>query len=285
MIRFEPRDGNASKNIKFHSKKPLWTCFCRSGDVRIGHNCLLTHIMQRDLLPHTDYVQEPNSWLFSWDNYNPECVDIPPQSRPNQPDHGYPGTGVDVWKVYSVNGWPCRAPCEENKVGGFWSCDLDGRERGAWDYCCSPDHQCGFSNGYSYSWYLLTIYSNNLFILSIYRCYVGVDKTQWRKCSDQYYPYLHNLLDSNDVRPKPHNYGIRPDRPDAPLRPPVMGPSLDEYEGQFDEQFLSPPKPGTTDKTSSQKVKFITLLFRWIWTTSSMASGVPTQRNATGKRQ
>lgn len=88
-----------------------------------------------------------------------------------------------------------------------------------------------------------------------YRCYVGPARTQWRKCSDRYFPYIHNIIDRLDhiptkpylpwtpVRP-PYRPGARPDRPPAPPVKPPPKPSLDQYEAQFDEQFLEPPKPG-----------------------------------------
>ena len=49
-----------------------------------------------------------------------------------------------------------------------------------------------------------------------------------------------NLL---ELQP-PHRPSFRPDRPDAPIPLPPSRPSLNEYEDQFDEQFLDPPKPG-----------------------------------------
>lgn len=81
---------------------------------------------------------------------------------------------IDTWRVYSVSGWPCRrgTTCQQHKHAGFWFCELEGGDANSWDYCCSPHHQCGYSEGYPYQW-----------------CYVGNDKTQWRTCSDRYYPY------------------------------------------------------------------------------------------------
>jgi hypothetical protein len=95
---------------------------------------------------------------------------------------------------------------------------------------------------------------------------VGPSRTQWRKCSDRYYPYVHNLIDRFDRpppgpphhwvpsggnylpdhghRPPPYRPGVRPDRPPAPPTRPPPQPSLDEYEMQFESQFLDPPKPG-----------------------------------------
>lgn len=85
-----------------------------------------------------------------------------------------------------------------------------------------------------------------------FRCYVGPARTQWRKCSDKYFPYVHNIIHKLDHFPTKPWYssmplnrpGARPDRPPAPPIQLIPRPSLDEYEVQFDEQFLEPPKPG-----------------------------------------
>lgn len=47
----------------------------RTDGPKIGPNCLLSNIMERDLLPNVDFVHDPNTWLFSWDNSKPECAD------------------------------------------------------------------------------------------------------------------------------------------------------------------------------------------------------------------
>lgn len=88
----------------------------------------------------------------------------------------------------------------------------------------------------------------------IFRCYVGPTRTQWRKCNDRYYPYLHNYIDRFDAPPNNHfserpqlaplHPPIRPNRPPAPPTAPPPRPSLDEYELEFENQFLDPPKPG-----------------------------------------
>lgn len=163
--------------------------------------------------------------------------------------------------MYTVNGWPCKrgTTCQENRIAGFWSCELEGGEVGSWDYCCRPDHRCGYSQGYSYPW-----------------CYVGPSRDQWRKCSDRYYPYINHRFPT-DKHDRPHfpssgpsgpsgppgpPYLPRPGRPgsrpppswysERPYRPPWAPghdshsprPSLDEYEDKFNQQFLDPPKPG-----------------------------------------
>lgn len=94
---------------------------------------------------------------------------------------------------------------------------------------------------------------------------MGPARTQWRKCSDKYYPYSHLFVDRNDIVPsqpdplipntkpwKPPPIISSPDfrpshRPDRPFGKPTRlppKPSLDEYESQFEHQFLDPPKPG-----------------------------------------
>lgn len=55
-------------------------------------NCLLSDIYQRDLLAEVDYISDPDSWLFAWDNYNPKCVAIA-ASDPNY--LGSDGNGLD----------------------------------------------------------------------------------------------------------------------------------------------------------------------------------------------
>lgn len=105
-----------------------------------------------------------------------------------------------------------------------------------------------------------------------FRCYVGPSRTQWRKCSDRYYPYFEIPVDRVDpFYPKPYlpigppkhkdpwipgppyipesppshfRPGIRPNRPPGITTDPPPKPSLDEYEAQFDNEFLQPPKPG-----------------------------------------
>ncbi|XP_066142349.1 uncharacterized protein [Euwallacea fornicatus] len=266
-----PTEQDCKKECSKLREDTLFNCMTLSfltESSKVGPNCLLSDIMQRDLLPNVDFIHDPNSWMFSWDNHNPGCVALahkPVHGGGGGASGGSGGSGgeggggsdggsidhhtegkdildpLNVFKIYSVSGWPCKrgTKCRENKLAGFWYCDLEGGSRDAWDYCCSPDHHCGFSNGYSYSW-----------------CYVGAFKTQWRKCSDLYYPYyLHNAIDrfdkdktpwdsSGGYPPPPHSQGFRPDRPNAPVQPPLPNPSLDHYEEQFNNEFLNPPKPG-----------------------------------------
>lgn len=172
--------------------------------------------------------------------------------------------------MYSVNGWPCRrgTSCRQNKEAGFWFCEIEGRES-LWDYCCEPNHYCGHSEGFPYKW-----------------CYVGPEKTQWRKCGDKYYPYVNSLPDTSSYKDKrnpsylpnifylndysaaegsntvtelkpPYRPGARPDRPTAPPKLPSQQPSLDQYEQQFENQFLEPPKPGGLDQSRHWPVSYI----------------------------
>ena len=55
-----------------------------------------------------------------------------------------------------MKGYPCKqgSVCEKNKVAGFWFCETEG-DAGSWDYCCEPEHHCGFSEGYQYPWYII----------------------------------------------------------------------------------------------------------------------------------
>ncbi|XP_076241174.1 uncharacterized protein LOC143183512 [Calliopsis andreniformis] len=84
---------------------------------------------------------------------------------------------LSTFRRYTVNGYPCKnnSVCQRNEIAGFWSCEIeenDGEYNDSWDYCCEPNHRCGFSQGYSYPW-----------------CYVGSNDDQWRPCSETYHPY------------------------------------------------------------------------------------------------
>lgn len=94
------------------------------------------------------------------------------------------------------------------------------------------------------------------------RCYVGPNKSQWRKCADRYYPYGvptqsitgNNHLTSGDHRPeisgdRPYpqkyqgDYGHhRPSAGFVPQAPPCCGEQI-HHDGP-DQIFLSPPSPG-----------------------------------------
>ncbi|XP_065206195.1 uncharacterized protein LOC135835727 isoform X2 [Planococcus citri] len=150
-----------------------------------GH-CELSDIELRDLRPGQDFTQHDSYWLFSWDFTNPRCfvpTYKPPSGSPTKPSSGggiwpssgggvWPTSGGGVWSSYTVTGRPCKwgTKCAHRADAGIWSCPV---EDGDWDYCCRPDHHCGYSEGYSYPW-----------------CYVGsVSREQWRPCSESYRPY------------------------------------------------------------------------------------------------
>jgi len=68
----------------------------------------------------------------------------------------------------TVNGERCLNSCRRNRDAGFYYCQVDNQ--GSWDFCCRPDHYCGFSTGLSVPW-----------------CYVGTGPSQniWRSCNQR----------------------------------------------------------------------------------------------------
>lgn len=64
-----------------------------------------------------------------------------------------------TFRFYTVNGYPCKkgTKCEKNKIAGFWGCETEVGGYDSWDYCCAPTHHCGFSQGYHYPWYIITM--------------------------------------------------------------------------------------------------------------------------------
>lgn len=62
-----------------------------------------------------------------------------------------PGGLEWTWMRFTVNGQPCRSGsyCTQNTNIDIWSCPVD---QGDWDYCCRPDHKCGYSEGVNYPW-------------------------------------------------------------------------------------------------------------------------------------
>ncbi|KAF5304804.1 hypothetical protein FQR65_LT07821 [Abscondita terminalis] len=206
-------------------------------------NCDLSDILQRDLLSNVDYVPDPDAWLFAWDLHNPNCVSVIVVGstifggESIVDDHGghhkeedylpwhAVGRPQDTWKVYSVNGLPCKRGsfCQENKVAGFWYCELENKEEFSWDYCCNPEHHCGYSEGFPYQW-----------------CYVGPRKSQWRKCNDHYYPYGHSETDRYDYH-HPHSYLPGPSSNHVPdYSPSPQKPSFRPDRPPPDDYFLDP---------------------------------------------
>jgi hypothetical protein len=76
----------------------------------------------------------------------------------------------------TVNGEKCLRSCRQNREAGFFYCQVD--DQGSWDFCCRPDHFCGFSPGLSVSW-----------------CYVGTGPSQsiWRSCNHRYNEQKHHV--------------------------------------------------------------------------------------------
>ena len=68
---------------------------------------------------------------------------------------------------YTVNGDRClRGGCRLNVDVKYWFCEVEGGA--GWDYCCRPEHRCGYSEGYQYPW-----------------CFVGeAGYDQWRPCDE-----------------------------------------------------------------------------------------------------
>ncbi|XP_053621238.1 uncharacterized protein LOC128681403 [Plodia interpunctella] len=168
--------------------------------------------------------------------YEPKPDYGPPNQIPQKP--GYPadkeeGGPITVsWRHYTVSGFPCRAgtACARNAVAGHWACEPEGGEVGSWDYCCSPTHRCGYSEGFHKPW-----------------CYVGPNEDQWRPCSDKYYPYhQHNAPHPVQAQRPKVNPPPYPDRWDRPYdtrdtRPP--GPYLSENDRRYwDELYKNGPQ-------------------------------------------
>ncbi|KAF5304702.1 hypothetical protein FQA39_LY09479 [Lamprigera yunnana] len=214
----------------------------RLSPVKGTPNCDLSDILQRDLLSNVDFVADPDAWLFSWDLRNPNCVSvivigntifggetiIDDKYKENGVIPEHPVRPQDTWKVYSVSGYPCKRGsfCRENTVAGFWYCELEGREDHSWDYCCSPSHHCGYSEGFPYQW-----------------CYVGPKKTQWRKCNDKYYPYTTSLADRYDY-PQGNHYLPETSSNHVPDYEVVSKPGYKPDKPPPENNFLDPPKPG-----------------------------------------
>ncbi|XP_050426859.1 uncharacterized protein LOC126837103 [Adelges cooleyi] len=148
-----------------------------------GGYCDMSDIEMRDLRPNQDFSEDQRFLLFTWDFNEIQCY-VSPVGKLPRPG-AQPGVNEWTWMRFTVNGQPCKSGsyCTQNAVMGIWSCPVD---QGGWDYCCRPDHRCGYSEGISYPW-----------------CYVGKTTEQWRPCSDQYYPsadhpvswpvnYIHN---------------------------------------------------------------------------------------------
>ncbi|KAF0725765.1 Uncharacterized protein FWK35_00031101, partial [Aphis craccivora] len=133
-----------------------------------GGYCELSDIEMRDLKPNQHFSLDQQFLLYTWDFNEVHCFSSPVAKYPST--NSFPGGLEWTWMRFTVNGQPCRpgSYCTENVNMGIWSCPVD---QGDWDYCCRPDHKCGYSEGVSYSW-----------------CHVGKSTDQWRPCSDKYFP-------------------------------------------------------------------------------------------------
>ncbi|XP_015363152.1 PREDICTED: uncharacterized protein LOC107161309 isoform X1 [Diuraphis noxia] len=133
-----------------------------------GGYCELSDIEMRDLKPNQHFSLDQQFLLYTWDFSEVHCFSSPVAKY--SPTNGFSGGLEWTWMRFTVNGQPCRlgSYCTENVNMGIWSCPVD---QGDWDYCCRPDHKCGYSEGVSYPW-----------------CHVGKSTDQWRPCSDKYFP-------------------------------------------------------------------------------------------------
>ena len=53
--------------------------------------------------------------------------------------------------AFSVTGKRCRYGARLNTDVRYWYCETEGEA--GWDYCCRPQHNCGYSDGYDYPWW------------------------------------------------------------------------------------------------------------------------------------
>ncbi|XP_017867200.1 PREDICTED: uncharacterized protein LOC108616491 isoform X2 [Drosophila arizonae] len=178
-------------------------CYAFSyGSQSSSFNCEMSDLDQTELKldVHYRHTKERDYWLFAWNPFDWTCrdkVNTIGGSRVNNDRRMdiFREPGDVAWRHYTVTGKPCRrsSPCEKNLITGFYSCETEGSEIGAWDYCCKTDHPCGYSRGFDYAW-----------------CFVGDEPDQWRKCSDRYYPDAGNSTKPtthsslSKQKPKPH---------------------------------------------------------------------------------
>ncbi|GAB0088372.1 uncharacterized protein DMENIID0001_027770 [Sergentomyia squamirostris] len=163
--------------IRFRDTTPF-KCYSFSyGSQASSYNCEMSDLDQSELKlnVHYSHTTDRDFWLFAWNPFDFTCRDKVTSISGNRNDRRMdvfrePG---EPWRTFTVSGKPCRqgGKCEQNQITGFYSCEIDGGEIGAWDYCCKEDHPCGYSQGFDYPW-----------------CYVGDKLDQWRTCSDRYFP-------------------------------------------------------------------------------------------------
>ena len=115
-------------------------------------NCLLSDSYGRNIDVDLEYVRDYSVYEFSGQGRN--C-------RNNDGDNGEPKTDTLSFMVvmhnlvadvgmageYTVNGQRClRGGCRLNPDVNYWYCEIE-EDRG-WDYCCRPEHRCGYSEGF-----------------------------------------------------------------------------------------------------------------------------------------
>ncbi|XP_067632029.1 uncharacterized protein [Eurosta solidaginis] len=150
------------------------------GSRATSYNCELSDLDQAELKLNVHYTRtdDKDFCLLAWNPFDWTCRDKVNTIGGSRVKNDrrmdiFREPGDLAWRHYTVTGKACRysSPCEKNLVTGFYSCEIDGGEIGAWDYCCKAEHPCGYSQGFDYPW-----------------CFVGDEADQWRKCSDRYYP-------------------------------------------------------------------------------------------------
>jgi len=114
-------------------------------------NCVLSDSYGRDI--DVDLTYERDYDVYEFSGRGPHCR--------NDND-------IDSAGEYTVNGQRClRGGCRLNPDVNYWYCEV-AEDRG-WDYCCRPEHRCGYSEGFSYPW-----------------CFVGeAGYDQWRPCDSE----------------------------------------------------------------------------------------------------
>lgn len=159
-----------------------------------GGYCELSDVELRDLKPYQAFNADDRFLLFTWDFDERQCFSSPAAKFPTVSScmtsilrftniyiyirfctfffyrirffvfNVVPDGLQWTWMRFTVNGQPCRSGsfCSRNTDVGVWSCPVD---QGEWDYCCRPDHKCGYSEGISYPWLVDEQFRN------VCRCY------------------------------------------------------------------------------------------------------------------
>jgi len=93
-------------------------------------NCVLSDSYGRDI--DVDLTYERDYDVYEFSGRGPHCR--------NDND-------IDSAGEYTVNGQRClRGGCRLNPDVNYWYCEV-AEDRG-WDYCCRPEHRCGYSEGF-----------------------------------------------------------------------------------------------------------------------------------------